>query len=51
MLDTFSDEQLDQRVQTVEQMIARETDWKNLPALNQSLQRLIDEQARRDIDN
>lgn len=50
-LSHFTDEQLEQRVNTVEAWILREKDWKNLPALNDVFQKLIDEQARRDVEN
>jgi hypothetical protein len=50
MLSHFTDAQLADRVSYVETLIVRETDWKNLPYLNQMFQRLIEEQARRDIE-
>lgn len=48
---TLTDEQIERRLNMLEKMIAAETDWKNLPSLNHTFQKLIAEQARRDILN
>lgn len=48
MLDCLTDEQLSVRLDVVEKMIAA-ADWKDLPSLNLTFQRLLDEQVRRDM--
>ncbi len=47
-IENLSDEQLDSRLDTIQSMIAN-ADTKSLPSLNKIFQKLIDEQARRDM--
>lgn len=47
---TLSDEQLNNRLNTVERLIAECRDAKSLPALNHTFQVLLDEQVRRDLE-
>lgn len=49
MLAKMTDEQIDARLDSIERMISK-ADAKQLPALNQTFQRLIDEQVRRDLE-
>lgn len=49
-LADFSDVLLEQRLNTVEALIAQERDPKNLPSLNLAFQKLLDEQVRRDLE-
>ncbi len=49
MVQDLSDEQIESRLNMLEGMIAKATDPKSLPALNDTFQKLIDEQARRDM--
>lgn len=44
----FTDEQIEIRLNMVEGMMAK-ADPKDLPSLNRTFQRLIDEQVRRDL--
>ena len=45
----LTDEQINQRLTIVEAMICRERDWKNLPSLNATFDKLLTEQVRRDL--
>ncbi len=49
-VSSLSDEQIESRLNVLERLIQTEKDEKNLPALNATLQRLLDEQVRRDLD-
>ncbi len=49
MLHALTDQQIDQRLTLVEGLIWTCDDPKRLPALNQTFQKLIDEQVRRDL--
>ena len=48
-LERFTDAALERRINTVEIWIATEADPKNLPSLNGAFQKLLEEQARRDM--
>ena len=45
----LSDSQLAQRLNLVERLMLQERDEKNLPSLVDLFQRLLNEQARRDV--
>ena len=49
-LKDFTDKEIEQRLKVIEQWIAAEKDYKNLPALNHMFQKLLDELARRDVE-
>lgn len=49
MVDDLTDQQIEDRLKTLEVMIARAR-YKDLPALNKIFQDLIEEQVRRDLD-
>ena len=48
MLNRLTDKQIADRLDMVERMIA-EADAKDLPSLNVTFQKLLDEQVRRDL--
>lgn len=48
-VENLTDAQLESRLQMMEDLIARTTDTKSLPSLNATVQKLVDEQVRRDL--
>lgn len=50
MLDHLTDRELESRLDFLEQTIARTKDWKQLPALNGCLQKILQELADRDVE-
>lgn len=50
MIQNLTDEQIRVRLDFIEHKIAECRDWKSLPALNDMFQKLIEEQARRDVE-
>lgn len=50
MLNSLSDTQLEQRLAWVESLIHNCRDEKDLPYLNITFQKLLDEQVRRDLE-
>jgi hypothetical protein len=50
MLRNLTDQQIEARIDVVERWIVESRDAKSLPALNDIFQKLIDEQARRDVE-
>ncbi len=48
MIENLSDDQIEARLDLVEKLIAR-AQTKDLPALNATFQKLMDEQVRRDL--
>ena len=49
MFQQMTEAQLNARLDFVEAQIAKTTDWKQLPALNNLFQQIIEELARRDV--
>jgi hypothetical protein len=49
MIEKLTNAQLEARLDSLESMIAAETDWKKLPAMNAMFQRIIEELANRDL--
>lgn len=49
-VENLTDAQLDARLQVMERLIAEARDVKSLPAYNSIVQKLIDEQVRRDLN-
>lgn len=48
-VENLTDEQLESRLNVIEQMIIK-ANAKDLPALNNMFQKLLDEQVRRDVE-
>lgn len=48
-LTRWTDDQLQATFNLVENLITRERDWRNLPPLNESLEKILAEQVRRDL--
>jgi hypothetical protein len=48
-VENLTDEQLEARLDWLELLIVRTKDTKSLPALNDTMHKLLDEQVRRDL--
>ena len=48
-LTHWTDDQLQATFDLVENLITHERDWRNLPPLNESLEKILAEQVRRDL--